>query len=88
MSDNIDLGPVEDASAALFEARVLVTATEKFVNETRQWLNYAPERNESATRSLIDIDTMLGIVDSYVRTAKDTIDQFTKDEYARRKKVD
>jgi hypothetical protein len=83
--NTVDLGPVEDASADLFVADVLVTATESFVRETKAWLEYG--RLDGAKQSLMELDTMLGELRDKIALAKGKVDGFVDDTFAARRKA-
>jgi hypothetical protein len=84
MAQDLDVNPVENASATLYEARVLITAAEALSRDTRAWLEHT-NAGESAKRSLTDVDTMLGVIADYISNAKDTIDKFVDDAFAARR---
>ena len=75
-----DLSEVEDASADLFVADVMITAVERFVTDVREWLALG-DSDQQVKTSLIDLDTMLMEVRDRVALAKNKIDLHVDETY-------
>lgn len=79
-----DLSEVEDASADLFTANVIITAVERFVTDVRSWLEYK-NSGDQVKASLTDLDTMLMEVRDRVELAKNKIDFHVSETYAEKR---
>ena len=80
----VDLSEVEDASADLFTANVMITAVERFVTDVRSWLEYK-NSGDQVKASLTDLDTMLMEVRDRVELAKNKIDFHVSETYAEKR---
>lgn len=88
-----DLHEVENASADLFVADVMITACDRFVCDVRGWLDIlqeapvSPNGMDGTKHSLVDLDTMLSELRQKIAEAKGKIDQHVDETFQKRRQA-